>query len=123
MEAFASGSCSGLLRFGIEPLMDGNLSVLHAGLKTRRRPCWLTVRAESENRRAWNGGNGLWTTRAAWKAPVDWLLLPHQPPAENTTAVTRNVSERQRRMLFPMAAGELRSIGRPDFTGLPEQSP
>ncbi len=103
--------------------MKPYLSGCHAGFETRRRSCRLSVRAERGNRKEtgcmWRGS----ATPGLSTQPFAWAESLVRPRAADLGVITQSDSGRQRRMLFPIAARDLQSTGRPDFTGLPEHSP
>ena len=101
--------------------MNGTLSDCQADSETRCRPCRLSMRAACENRNETGCICRIPATPGISTQPCEWALSPVRPTAVDLGVITQVESDSQQRMLFPIAACELQSIGRRDFPGLPEQ--
>ncbi len=102
--------------------MNGNSTECRTDFETRQCPCRLSVRAAWKNRS--EAGCIWWVsdTPGISTQSFAWADSPVRPPAADLGVIAQPESGSHRRMLYAIASRDLQSIGRPDFTGLPEQS-
>ncbi len=102
--------------------MDRKSTECRSDFETRPWSRRLSVRAACENQRI-TDRIARTSARPGIRAQhVEWADSQVRPPAPLHSVISMAHSDHHRRLLYPIRTRELRSIDRPDFTGLPEQS-